>query len=362
MDRRILAIVAILVSTACANASGPPSETMQASEDLRYDGPLRVTPDPVRFPDTTVGCVRSSVLRLDNSSPDVGIQIVRFETANDALRVTGDVPLDIPEGESRFVDLHFFPTRAGDGSGEIDIVTADVPQAPVRLEAIAVAVERPETPNDPGPLDLVLVLDVSTTMGTTPRLRDAVEQLFEFVSRNDGDVRIGLTSFVNDVWVHGGGNFLDRRELLEELDSQLDPDTGTPAFDLPRHQLNFDFPENTLAALYRSATEFPFRRETRRILFLVTDDTFLEPPTVFSDGNTATVSYAQVASALEERGLRLVSIHASARGRGLSSNYEGEASLVSRTGGSWRELAEVTSSDRGVGGLLVDLATGWSCH
>lgn len=362
MDRRILVIVTMLVATACASATGPTPETTPVSGDLPYDGPLRVRPDPVRVPDTTVGCVRSSVIRLENSASDAALRIERIETPNDALRVTGDFPLNLPAGESRFVDLHFLPARAGDGSGEIDIVTADVPLAPVRLEAIAVAVERPETPNDPGPLDLVLVLDVSTTMGTIPRLRSAVEQLFDFASREDGDVRIGLTSFVNDVWVHGGGVFLDREAFLRELDAQLDPDTGTPDFALPRHQLNFDFPENSLGALYRSAIEFPFRRVARRVLFLVTDDTFLEPPAVFSDGTPASVSFAQVASALEERGLRLVSVHASARGRGLSSNYEGEPSLASRTGGSWREFADVTSSEQGLSGLLVDLAAGWSCN
>jgi len=361
MQSRILVVIAFAASSACSSGIGPAPETAPASGSLPYEGMLRVTPDPVRVADTLEGCVRSSVLRFENTGSDSVLRIDRVETANDTLRVAGDFPLDISAGRSRFVDLHFVPAEAGDASGSIEIFTAESPLAAYRLEVIAVATERRDVRESLRPLDLVVVLDVSTTMGTLPRLRDAVRQLFDSVPAAGGDLRIGLTTFVNDVLVHGGGAFLDPAEFLRELDTQLDPDTGTPDFDLPRHQMNFDFPENSLAALYRSATEFPFRRDARRALLLITDDTFLEPPAVFSDGTPATASYAQVASALEEHGVRLVSIHVRARGRGLSSNVDGEPSLVSRTGGTWREFSDVTSSEQGLSGLLLDLAVGRSC-
>lgn len=361
MDRHLVAAAAVLIAVACASPPPPPPDETPAGEALLYDGPLQVTSDPLRIPDTFVGCARSSVLRLDNASADTSVRVDRIETRNDSLRVSGALPLEIPAGERRFVDLHFLPDEPGDESGSIEIVTAEAPRTPIRLEALAVAIARPPAPDDPGPLDLVVVLDVSTTMGTMPRLRQAIGEFFDFIQQRDGDVRIGLTSFVNDVHLHREAAFLDREALFQELDSQLDPDTGTPNFDLPRHQLNFDFAENSLGALFRSATEFPFRREARRVLLLITDDTFLEPPAVFSDGIPARVSYAQVADALAERGIQLVSVHASARGRGLSSNADGATSLVNQTGGSWHEFADVTSNEHGLGTLLTDLASGRSC-
>ncbi len=361
MDRHLLAMALIFVSFACASETGPEPGAAPVSAVLAYDGPLRVTPAPVRVPDTFAGCVRSLILRLENSASDDAVQIERVETPNDALRVTGEFPLRIPAGESRFIDLHFRPTAAGDGSGRIDIVTADARWEPYRLETIAVGIEPPEAPADPGPVDLVFVLDVSTTMGTMPRLRDAVVQLFDFVESDGRDVRVGLTSFVNDVLLHDGGAFLDRSAFLRELDAQLDPVTGAPDLDLPRHQLNFDFPENSLGALYRAATEYSFRPEARRTLLLITDGAFLEPPEVYSDGTPATVSFLEVGSILDERGVELVSIHSNTTGRGLSSNYDGEPSLVSRTGGTWRELADIASSEQGLDDLLLRLAAGWSC-
>jgi hypothetical protein len=304
--------------------------------------------------------VRSTVLQLENTSSDAAVRIERIETPDDAFRVHGEFPLRVPPGSTRFVDLHFRPDAAGDRSSPIRIVTDDARWAPVRLEAIAVAVEPPETRADPGPVDLVLVLDVSTTMGTMPRLREAVVGLFDFIESDGLDVRIGLVSFVNDVLVHESGAFVDRTTFLRELDGQFDPQTGAPNLDLPRHQLNFDFPENSLGALYRAATEFPFRRDARRALLLVTDGSYLEPPAVFSDGTPA-VSLAQTGSALEDRGIRLVAIQASASGRGLSASSDGEPSLVSRSGGTWVELADVASGDPAFGEVLIDIAGGLRC-
>lgn len=209
------------------------------------------------------------------------------------------------------------------------------------------------------PLDLVFVLDISTTMDELADLRGAILHLFELAPKSGLDVRMGLTSFGNDVVVHGDGAFLDRASFTRELDSQLLD--GGPNPDLPRQLLNFDYPENILDALYRAATRFDFRPGARRYLLLMTDDTFREPPEVFSDGTPATFSYREVSEQLRDSGVRLFSVHDSRKGRGLSSSYRGEPSLVEATDGMWFDLEAVESGALDLDALLVDLASGPRC-
>jgi hypothetical protein len=201
---------------------------------------------------------------------------------------------------------------------------------------VATGVEPPTRP-----LDLVFVLDVSTSMDEIAMARRAIEKLFDEIEHEVLDVRVGLTTFENDVVVHQRGAFLHRTTFFRELDTQLVNGTWIPDSSLPRQLLNFELEENLLDALYDSATEFDFRPEARRFLFLVTDDTFLKPPAVFSDGNPVRRSYADVVTALTDRQISVFSVHSSEKGEGLSSSYEDQASLVVQTGGDWFELSEV---------------------
>ena len=193
-------------------------------------------------------------------------------------------------------------------------------------------------------------------------LREAIRGLVEFVDVHDLDVQLGLTTFENDVITHGDGRFLAADEFFGELDSQLVEGTWVPDPELPRQLLNFDLPENTLGALQRSLRDFDFRPGSRRVFVLMTDDTFLEPPAVFSDGTPALASYAEVARALRENEVRLVSVHASARGEGLSSDHAGSPSLVTATRGTWFELADVSSGALALDALLADVVAGGACE
>jgi hypothetical protein len=92
----------------------------------------------------------------------------------------------------------------------------------------------------------------------------------------------------------------------------------------------------------------------------MTDDTYLEPPAVFSDGSRVIHSYSEVAWALTERDISLFSVNASAKGRGLSSDHEGEPSLVERTGGEWLELGNVRTAS--LEQMLGALLTRPDCH
>jgi hypothetical protein len=230
----------------------------------------------------------------------------------------------------------------------------------VRAEAVA-TLGAGEVGAEAGPLDLVLVLDVSTTMNELAPLRAALQTAWDRVEADHADVRFGLTTFENDVMVHGDGRFLARDAFFAELDSQLVAGEWTPDPSRPRQLLNFDYAENALDALARSAEEFDLRPDARRYFLLMTADTFLEPPSVFSDGTPVLHDFADAAGALTGRSIRLFSIHAPLRGRGLSSAHEGQPSLVAATGGAWFEIGDVDGGSLALDALLLDLIAGRTC-
>jgi hypothetical protein len=343
---------ALLIGFLASACTGP------TPHEASFDPPtpsLRVRPDPIAVVDTFVGCAQSVPVEITNADPERPLTLAQVSSSNPAFRLRGARGLTLAPGETRTLRARFTPVRAGRVEGEFDLRTDEFAQPRYRVSLAAVGIEAP-----PGPLDLVFVLDVSTSMNEIAMLRGAIETLFDAIEAEDRDVRIGLTTFENDVVVHRRGVFLDRAALFQELDPQLESGSWIPDSSLPRQLLNFELEENLLDALYRSATEFDFRPEARRYVFVMTDDTFLEPPAVFSDGNRAMHSYSEVASALTERDIGVFSVHLSAKGRGLSSDYEGQRSLIDQTGGAWDEISAV-----GPGSLermLGEMLTRPDCH
>jgi hypothetical protein len=329
-----------------------------------YDGALVVEPDPVTFDDTRAGCVRSRSLELVNTSAEFRIAVTNVRLPDADLGLGDRLPIRLEPGERRTVDLHFTPESAGGHSGDVEIVTDEGRLHPYRLPVRADAVPRPtDVASGPvRPLDLVFVLDVSTTMNELSRLRAAVESAYAVVEARGGAVRFGLTTFENGVHVHRDGAFLDRQAFFDELDALLLPGSWVPDPDRPRQLMNFDLQENVLDALAWSAEGFDLRPNARHDFLLMTDDTFREPPEVFSDGTPALHSYEQVAAALEAHGIRLFSVHAPLRGRGLSSDHDGEPSLVERTGGDWFDIADVDRGALDLDVLLSDLLAGRTCR
>jgi len=253
-------------------------------------------------------------------------------------------------------------------SGAVKLATDEAGEPPYTLTVSTSEGEPPESP-----LDLVFVLDVSTTMDEIAPLRAGILELFASLEDHgapdaerspaaDPDrVRFGLVTFENDVVVHAGGRFLDRDAFLAELDAQLVEGTWTPDPERPRHLLNFDLPENLLDALYLASRGFAFREGARRYLLAMTDASFLEPPAVFSDGTPALHSYEDVAEALASRDLRLVAVSPAETSPGLATDYEGRPSLPSLTGGAWLDLARVRSDALAPGELLRRLVRGSAC-
>ena len=113
----------------------------------------------------------------------------------------------------------------------------------------------------------------------------------------------------------------------------VSPSSWSPDPAQGRQLLNFELAENSLDALYRSTLDFDFRPGARRYLVFATDDTFLEPPAVFSDGTPASYSFVQVSARLADTEVRLFAVNEPARGRGVSAPYDGQPSLVEVTGG-----------------------------
>ena len=364
MPRRRLALAFALIPLAhalgaCAGRSQDGSFIPKS-----YDGTLRVAPARIVFEGVRAGCVRSQTLALSNTSPDLGVAVTNVALPDASLSLGQRLPIELGPGETRNVDLHFSPGAPGRGSGDLELRTDEGKLHPYRIpvatEARAHAV--PDAAVGPAsPLDLVLVLDVSTTMNELAPLRAALLATLDRVASERRDVRFGLTTFENDVRVHGDGAFLEKEALLAELDSQLVADTWLPDPELPRQLLNFDLQENVLDALARSASEFPFRSDARRYVLLMTDDSFLEPPEVFSDGTPARHGYAQTAETLRTRGVRLFSIHAPIRGSGLSSGHDGAPSLVEQTGGAWFGITDVDRGTLRLESLLADLSDDRAC-
>ncbi len=350
--------LACLLVTACAGA-GPEGELIPKV----YDGRLVATPATIAFPEVREGCVGSVDLEIANTSPNLPISITNIATPHGALRFAESLPIRIEPGDRRNLAFHFSPDGPGARTGEVVIQTDEGRLRPLALPVTAQA--RAAVPRAqaiaPAPLDLVFVLDVSTTMNELAALRAAVIRVFDVARASGHDVRFGLTTFENDVRVHGAGRFLEPEAFLAELDSQLLEGSWLPNPELPRQLLNFDFQENILDALALSASEFEFRPDARHFFLLMTDDTFLEPPDRFSDGTPVLHSFAEVSQALVDREVRLFSVHAPQSGRGLSSRYEGAPSLVAATEGAWFEIADVDRGVLALDSLLEDLVAGDLC-
>ena len=357
MTRRSAALIAAWLLLACAT-EGP---TVEESEG--YVGNLKVVPSPFEFPDTVAGCSRSKTMLLENRSETEPLVLTEALPPSGALRLSARFPITLSPGERRGLEIQFAPREAGDGSGTLDFATDEAGGTVFRLPLRAVALAPPESGDSQeiAALDLVFVLDVSTTMNEMASLRTGMQGLFDAIEANDLDVRFGLTTFVNDVIVHRDGEFLDRDAFFSEFDSQLVQGEWVPDGTRPRQLANFDFEENSLTALQRSAREFAFRRGARRYILLMTDATFKEAPGTFSDGSRAYASFSEVTRTLEEEEIRLFAVLDGASGAGIASGYRGRPSLVSATGGTWFELAEVDSGALTLDSLLTGLLTAPAC-
>ncbi len=218
------------------------------------------------------------------------------------------------------------------------------------------------------PLDVVMVLDVSSSMtDELARVRMGVSELWDEAHALDPSAQISLVVFVDDALaVAMCAPFASAASLDEELGRWMEhsrtntsPSSGT---------FNQDCAENSLDALYAAST-CPFRAGSARVLLHVTDDTFVERPAVlsgpFGGGVVVIHTYAETADALVGVSARVVAITQPGAGtacgagltnpdvgRGFHTSYMGQPALPERTGGLAIDIAALRSGSETIGAML----------
>jgi hypothetical protein len=199
-------------------------------------------------------------------------------------------------------------------------------------------------------VDVVFVIDVSTTMGfVLGRLAAEIEAVDREVRKHDQDPRYGLVVFVDDVMVANGGRpFASIAALRTEFQRWA-------AFAASNRQIhspaqNLDWPENSLDALYLAATRFAWRpaEDTLRLVVHATDDDFGESGAVQS-GQPVRHTYRGTVKALKRAGVRVATFAARIGGQcecvdvspGWLSAYKGRPSIPDATGGAAFDIDEV---------------------
>lgn len=221
------------------------------------------------------------------------------------------------------------------------------------------------------PLDIVLVLDVSSSMpDDLMRVRDAVPGLFDAARALDATATLSLVVFVDDVLaVNACAPYASSADLVAEIDRRI---AAAPANTSPvSGVVNQDCMENALDALFDASTMCTWRPGAEHTLVLVTDDTFGERPRVLSGewggGVFVATTYAEALTALSSRAIRLVAVAQSGAGdpcgagtsldvgQGFFTPYMDMTSLPDATGGVAIDLREVRDGRVALGARLADL-------
>lgn len=212
------------------------------------------------------------------------------------------------------------------------------------------------------PIDLVFVLDVSTSMADEfVHLHDGIASIFAAADALTTDHTFAIVVFVDDVLaVDGCGQWDSAAALQAEFDHwrTFCSSNGEPGGSAGQ---NGDCEENSLDALYAAATMCTWRPGATHVVIHVTDDTFLERPASFFNGTPVDHTYGEVSDALVAAQIRVgafAQLTPAACGAGTSSNtaqgflspYHGAMSLPDATGGRAWDIAQVRSG-------ALDMAT-----
>lgn len=213
-----------------------------------------------------------------------------------------------------------------------------------------------------GPLDVVFVLDVSTSMeGSLDALRAGIGEVWDSATALSPDPRFSMIVFVDDALaVNGCAPFATVDELRASFDTWR---TFCSSNQSPVSRAeNYDFPENSLDALYLASTACTFREGATRIVVHVTDDTFLEAPETFSGSVPCMHTFPQVSRAYVALQLRLASFHDTVdHPEGFSRPWGSAPGLVDATGGSSFSLDDVVRGRVSMGDSIRDFVEAEFC-
>lgn len=223
------------------------------------------------------------------------------------------------------------------------------------------------------PIDLVFVLDVSTSMmDEFAHLRDGIGSIFAAADALTTDHTFGLVVFVDDVLVVNGCSSFDSAAALQsEFDTwrSFCASNGNPG---GASEDNGDCPENSLDALYDAATMCTWRPGATHVVIHVTDDTFRERPARFSGSLPAMHTYQEVSDALVAAQIRVgafAQYTPAFCGAGTSGNtaqgffvsYAGATPLPDATSGRVWDIADVRSGTLDMATAINELIAASHC-
>ena len=260
-------------------------------------------------------------------------------------------------------------------AGALDGASDAARDAPLHVEGGACTI----------PLDVVLVLDVSSSMThELSTIRAGVANLWQTTHALSTDPHVSLVVFVDDVLAVNGVTPSATGTCMpftspEDLTAQL---MTWEAFcstnqDPLSHAQNHDCPENSLDAIM-AAVNCPTRADATRVIIHVTDDTFAERPAVLSGANGGGVSvqfnYLEATTALMD-GRFIVGVFADTGvgddcgagrspdvGRGFSGPFGAMTSLPEATGGHFWDLRQVRAGTIDMASSIDDFLRSVYCH
>ncbi len=224
--------------------------------------------------------------------------------------------------------------------------------APVRFDFGGL----PDAPDTTEPcvqnVDIVFVMDVSTTMGAfLGTLADEVIAVDQALAELDlpEAPHYGLAVFVDDAHIlNGGMPYADAAALQADFQSWS-------AFTATNQQVgggnsNSTWPENSLDALFLAATQFDWRpaEDTTRLIIHTTDDTFWEGPST-QNGVMIQNDYAGTVTALQQETIRVFAFADTIGGScscldvsmGWFGEYEGAPSIPASTDGGVYDINQI---------------------
>lgn len=201
-------------------------------------------------------------------------------------------------------------------------------------------------------IDVVFVMDVSTTMG--PFLGTLADQMLvvdQAIAALDlpSPPQYGLVVFVDDFALLGEGQpYADAAAL--QADFQMWSDFTSSNSQVSGAGSNSTWPENSLDALYAAATAYAWRpaESTLRIIIHTTDDTFSEGPATVN-GIDVLRDYPSTVQALQDQQIRVFSFTADIGGScncddvspGWSTPYQAQTPIPEATDGARFDIDQV---------------------
>jgi hypothetical protein len=240
----------------------------------------------------------------------------------------------------------------GDGDGDGDPTTGE--SGGIKLDTL------PSDTADDGPdpedciedIDIVFVMDVSTTMGPFfDKLESEITAVHDALAAFDlpNPPHYGLVVFVDDfTLVNAGAPYTDIDELKADFEywnnyTSTNQQTNGGGS-------NSTWTENSLDALFAGAGGFQWRpvSNTLRMVIHTTDDTFWNGPTV-GNGVNILHNYAETVDSLQQREIRMFAFADYLGGlsgtddvsMGFFTDFQGQPPIPAQTGGGAYEIGQV---------------------